>query len=157
MCLSTITWRLMGEQRYSSTVLDLSTRWEVSGQLTLRPLYPRRMSPQYSLERRLCSPQSRSGRRGKERNLLPCQESNPGRPVSHPWLYRQSSLLGIRICTIVTYFMIRCIESVLMYYLYRAYTCKKIRVHLLLVVNKGILLPNYTHSICSQTWRLDRE
>jgi hypothetical protein len=51
----------MGEWRYSSIILDLGTRcrWMVS--FKPWPLYPRRQSPRYLLDRMLCGPQSRSG------------------------------------------------------------------------------------------------
>jgi hypothetical protein len=39
--------------------------------LTTRPLYPRGKSPRHPLDRRLGRPQSRSGRRGKEKILGP--------------------------------------------------------------------------------------
>jgi hypothetical protein len=55
---------------------------------TPRPLYPRGKSPRYPLDRRLGGPQSRSGCCGVERNLLPLPESNSGRPVRSPSLYR---------------------------------------------------------------------
>jgi hypothetical protein len=53
-----IPWRRMGELRYSSTILDLGTRWRWVVSFMPRPLYPR-----YPLDRRLGGPKSRSGRR----------------------------------------------------------------------------------------------
>jgi hypothetical protein len=47
-------------------------------------------SPRYPLDRRLCGPQSRSGRYGVERNSCICQESNPSRPARSLSLYRLS-------------------------------------------------------------------
>jgi len=44
---------------------------EVSGQSTLRPLYPRGKSPRYPLDKRPGGPQSRSERSGEERKSLP--------------------------------------------------------------------------------------
>jgi hypothetical protein len=63
--------RHSGEWRYSSTILDLFTklRWVVS--FAHRPLYPLGNNPRYPLDRKLGAPQSRSGRRGEEKNLLP--------------------------------------------------------------------------------------
>jgi hypothetical protein len=46
---------------YSSTILDLSTRWGWVVGFTPRPPYSRRKRPRYTLDRRLCGPQSRSG------------------------------------------------------------------------------------------------
>jgi hypothetical protein len=60
-----------GEWRYSSTTLDHGTWWRWVVSFTPRPLYARRRSPRYPLDRRLGRPQSRSGRRGGEKNLLP--------------------------------------------------------------------------------------
>jgi hypothetical protein len=62
----------VGEWRCSSTILDLGTRWRWVVSLTPRPLYPR-----YPLDRRLGGPQSRSGRSGEEKNLLPLPEIEP--------------------------------------------------------------------------------
>jgi hypothetical protein len=50
-----------------------------------RPLYPR-----YPLDKNLGGSQSRSGRCGVEKNLLPRQELNPGRPDRSPSLYQLS-------------------------------------------------------------------
>jgi hypothetical protein len=60
-----------GAWRYSSTFLDLSTRcsWVVG--FKPRPFHPRGKSPRYPLDLRLGGPQSRSGRRGKEKNRFP--------------------------------------------------------------------------------------
>jgi hypothetical protein len=75
-------WRHMGEWRYSSTFLDLSTIWKWVLRFTPLQLYL-----QYPLNRRLDGPQSRSGRCGKETNLaLPGIEPGP----SSPSLYRLS-------------------------------------------------------------------
>jgi hypothetical protein len=45
--LSTMQWRRMGECRYSSTILDLATRWNYVVSSTTRPLYPRERAPMY--------------------------------------------------------------------------------------------------------------
>jgi hypothetical protein len=55
-------WRQIGEWRYSSTILDLGTRW-IS--FTPQLLYPR-----YLLDRRLSGPQGLSGRYGGEKILV---------------------------------------------------------------------------------------
>jgi hypothetical protein len=52
----------MAEWRYSSTFLDLDTRWRWVPSLTPRPIYPWERNPRYPLDRRLGSPQSLSGR-----------------------------------------------------------------------------------------------
>jgi hypothetical protein len=59
-----------GEWMYSSTILDLSTRWRGVVSFTPRPRYPRENRPRYSLDRRLGGPESRSGRCGVISN--PC-------------------------------------------------------------------------------------
>jgi hypothetical protein len=77
---------------YSSTILDLCTRWRWVVNFTTRRLYPRLKSPRYPLDRRLDGPQSRSGRCRAKKNLFPCRESNPGRPACSPSLCRLSYL-----------------------------------------------------------------
>jgi hypothetical protein len=78
--LSTTPWKHMGEWRYSSTILDLRTRWRLSGQLHARPLYPWGKRPRYQLDRRLGGPQSRSGRCGEDKILL-LKQPHSLRPV----------------------------------------------------------------------------
>jgi hypothetical protein len=76
-------WRHMGEWRYSSTILDLGTRWRWAISFTPRMLYPRGNCPRYPLDRRLSGPQSRSGRCGEERNLPPVVSRTPAvQPVA---------------------------------------------------------------------------
>jgi hypothetical protein len=67
----------MGEWKYSSTFFDLDIRWRGVGSFTTGKLYPRRKSPQYPLDRRLGGPQSRPGRCGVEKNLLPLPGIKP--------------------------------------------------------------------------------
>jgi hypothetical protein len=62
-------WKHMGEWRYSSTFLDLGTRWRQAVSFTALPLYPRGYSTQYPWDRRLGGPRSRSGRCGEETNV----------------------------------------------------------------------------------------
>jgi hypothetical protein len=59
-------WRCMGEWRYSSTILDLYTRWRWLG--SFMPLC---LHPWYSSYRRLRGPQSPSGHSGVGKNLFP--------------------------------------------------------------------------------------
>jgi hypothetical protein len=47
--------------------LDLGTRWRWMVSFTPRPLYTRRKSPRYPLDRRLGGTQSPSGRHGEEK------------------------------------------------------------------------------------------
>jgi hypothetical protein len=56
-----VPWRHIGQWRYSSTILDLGTRWRWVVNFTPRPLYLRENRPRYSLDRRIGGPQSRSG------------------------------------------------------------------------------------------------
>jgi hypothetical protein len=72
LCLT--NWALRHEGVWGSGCIDphfldlgASWRWVVS--FTPRPLYPRRKSPRYPLDRRLGGPQSRSGRRGADKIL----------------------------------------------------------------------------------------
>jgi hypothetical protein len=71
-------WRHMGEWRYSSTILDLGTRR--TGCFT-----PGENAPRYPLDRRLGGPQSRSGRCGEQKYLVPAGNRSPTvQPVTVP-------------------------------------------------------------------------
>jgi hypothetical protein len=56
---------------YSSFILDLDSIYRRVDSFTTRPPCPRGKSPQYPLDRRLGRTQGRSGRYGKEKNLVP--------------------------------------------------------------------------------------
>jgi hypothetical protein len=60
-----------GEWRYSSTILDLGTRWRWMVSITPRQLYLQRNNPRYPLYRRLRGPQNRSKCNGEQKNILP--------------------------------------------------------------------------------------
>jgi hypothetical protein len=83
--------RYMGEWRYSSTVLDIGTRWRWVVSFTPRPLYPRGNPPPPFLGTHwiggwVCL---RAGLDHVEkRTILQCRESNPGRPGRSPSLSR---------------------------------------------------------------------
>jgi hypothetical protein len=62
-----MSWRLTGEWRYSSTILDLGTRWRWVASFMPRPLYPRGNSRRYPLDRWLFRPQGRPGPSGVEK------------------------------------------------------------------------------------------
>jgi hypothetical protein len=74
----------MGEWRYSATILVLVTRlrWAVS--FTPRPLYPRRKSPRYPLDRRLGGHQNRSRHCEEEKNLIPSGNRTSSRSAPSP-------------------------------------------------------------------------
>jgi hypothetical protein len=61
----------MGQWRYSSTILDPSTRWTLVVTFTPSPLYVLVKRPPYPLDRSLGRPQSRSGLCGVEKALSP--------------------------------------------------------------------------------------
>jgi hypothetical protein len=63
-------WRLMEEWRYSSTLLDLGTRWKWVVSFRPLPLYIRGKNTRYSLDRRVGAPQSQSAC-WEEKNLGP--------------------------------------------------------------------------------------
>jgi hypothetical protein len=67
----------MGEWRYSSTFIDLGTRWRWVVSFTPLQLYPWRRSLWYPLDRRQGGPQSWSGHCGEEKNLA--------LPGTEPW------------------------------------------------------------------------
>jgi hypothetical protein len=80
----------MWEWRYSSTILDLDTRWRWVVSFSPRPLHPRGKSPPHELDRRLSGPKYRSGRCGEKKNLLTLlgiENRPPARSLS---LYRLS-------------------------------------------------------------------
>jgi hypothetical protein len=82
--VSTAPWRRTGECRYSSIILDVRTRRRRVVSFTHLTLYPRGKSPRYPLDRGLGGPQSRSGRRGVETNLLPGIRTPPVLCVAIP-------------------------------------------------------------------------
>jgi hypothetical protein len=71
----------------------------VDGHLHAPGLYSWRKSLWYSLDRRLGGAQSRSGRRGKQKNLLPLPvvEPRPSSPVSHRYIDRDIMVHGCMI------------------------------------------------------------
>jgi hypothetical protein len=81
----------MREWRCSSIILDLDIRWNLVVSFTPRLLYPRRNSPCYPSDRRLCEPRRRYGHCGEEKDLLPLPAIEPqflGRPTPSLSLYR---------------------------------------------------------------------
>jgi hypothetical protein len=62
----------MGEWRYSSTIINLGTRWRLVVSFTPLPLYPLDR-----LDTRLDGSQSRSARHGEEKNLAPARNRTP--------------------------------------------------------------------------------
>jgi hypothetical protein len=69
--LSTTPWRYMRAWRYSSTILDLSTRWRWVVSFMHRPLYSQGMRARCPVDRRLGGLQSRVRYCGEDKNLLP--------------------------------------------------------------------------------------
>jgi hypothetical protein len=59
------------EWKYSSTILDLGTKWTQVVSFAPLQIYPRGNSPQYPLDRRVGGFQSRSGLCGEDKNVLP--------------------------------------------------------------------------------------
>jgi hypothetical protein len=64
-------WRCMGEWRYSSTILDFSTKWRWVVGFMFLMLYPRGKSLRYQLARSLDGPQHQSGYCGDEKFWTP--------------------------------------------------------------------------------------
>jgi len=62
---------VLGSGCIAPLIINLGTRWRWVVSFTPRPLYPRGKSPWYPLDRRICGPQSRSGRDGEEKNSQP--------------------------------------------------------------------------------------
>jgi hypothetical protein len=67
-------WRHMGQWRYSSTILDLDTRWRWVVSFKPRPLYSRGNRPRYQVDSRLGGPE-RSVDVVEKRKAFPCWES----------------------------------------------------------------------------------
>jgi hypothetical protein len=61
----------MGEWSYSSTILDLGSRWRWVVSFTPRPIYLRGNSFQYSLNRRILGPRSAMDAVEKIKSLAP--------------------------------------------------------------------------------------
>jgi hypothetical protein len=78
---------------------------EVSGQFTLRPLYPQEKSPWYPLDRRLGGPQNWSGRGSGEQNSQPLPGLEPTivQPVAQRYTTELSRLLVTYIANIKSY------------------------------------------------------
>jgi hypothetical protein len=73
----------MGERRYSSTVLDLGTKWTRWSELSASR--PGRFTPR---DRRLIESQSRSKRYGEGKNIaLPGIEPRPSSPYYYYYYY----------------------------------------------------------------------
>jgi hypothetical protein len=72
-----VPWRHVGEWRYSTTILDLSTGWRWVFIFMPWLLYPWRKSPQYSFDRRLGWVPEPVWTLGNGENFFPCWESNP--------------------------------------------------------------------------------
>jgi hypothetical protein len=98
-----------GERRYSTTILDLGTRWRWVVSFTPRPLYSRGKSPRYSFNRKLGGPRSQSGRYGERIFFAPAGNRTPAfQPVARRYTYscltkgHCKNCIGIRsfvICT----------------------------------------------------------
>jgi hypothetical protein len=67
----------MWEWMYRSTFLDLDTSWRWVVSFTPLPLYLRRKSPEYTLNKWLGEPQSWSGRREEQKILDPTGTQTP--------------------------------------------------------------------------------
>jgi hypothetical protein len=79
----------MGEWKYSSTIIDLGTRWRWVVSFTALPLYPRENSPGTHWIGGWVSP--RDGLDAAEkRKILHFRESNPCSPARSPSLNRLS-------------------------------------------------------------------
>jgi hypothetical protein len=96
------------EWRCNATFLDFGTRWRPVINITPRPLYPLGNLPRYPLGMRLGDSQSMSGL-CREKKLLPCWVSNPGRPSGSFSLYWLSYSDCFRVCG-------RCIMNYLYYF-----------------------------------------
>jgi hypothetical protein len=99
---------VLREWMYSSTHLDIGSRWRWMVSFTSRPLYPQGKTPWYLLNRRLGGSQSRSGRGGKEKNsqTLPGVEPPIIQPVAHRYTTELSRLVHLDNCILETKFIV---------------------------------------------------
>jgi hypothetical protein len=75
----------MGERRYSSTVLELCTRWRWVISFTPCPLYPQGNIPRCPLDRMLDGPQSRFGCCRVDKSISPAENRTAtSQPVAIP-------------------------------------------------------------------------
>jgi hypothetical protein len=72
-----MAWKHTGEWRYSSTILDLCTRWMWVVSFTALPFYPQGKSTRYPLDSRPGGPQSRSSV-GIATGWIPVSARSPG-------------------------------------------------------------------------------
>jgi hypothetical protein len=80
----------MAEWRYNFATLDLSTEWKRVVNLTFRPVYLRRKSARYHLDRRLGEPHNLSGHCEEKRTILLVPRIEPvhSSPLSYLLLVR---------------------------------------------------------------------
>jgi hypothetical protein len=108
------------EWRYSSTHSLTSALDSVSDELHAPVLYPQRKRPWYPLDRRLCGPQSRSGRGGEKfpapagnrilepRSSIPLPRANQteiNRPLINHYqliVHDHHSISSIQFCNLIT-------------------------------------------------------
>jgi hypothetical protein len=88
--LITMPWRHMGEWRYSSTILDLSTRWWWLASFMPWPLYPLGKPLVPTEQEARWAPELVWILQSREKISYPCQQSNPSCPAQTPLLYQQS-------------------------------------------------------------------
>jgi hypothetical protein len=74
--------RHKGEWRYSSTILDLSTRWRQVVSFMHLPFYPWGKNSQYPLDWMLGEPKNWSGCNGEEKNLYLAENWTPASSLS---------------------------------------------------------------------------
>jgi hypothetical protein len=88
-------WRRMGELRYSSTTLDLGTRWRWVVSFMSMPLYPReRAAGTHWIGGWVGPPELVWTLWRRKKKSCPCRESNTGRPSASRILTEQSRLLA---------------------------------------------------------------
>jgi hypothetical protein len=87
---STMSWRHMGEWRYSSTILDLGTRWTWVVSFTTWLLYPRGKSPSTHWIRGWAGLKTGMDAVDKRKISFLCWHSNPSCPAHSLSLYQLS-------------------------------------------------------------------
>jgi hypothetical protein len=109
-----MSWRRIGECRYSSVILDLFTRWMWVVSCTPRPLYTSENSPRYHWIAGCVGPRASLDAVEKRDNSCLCRGLNPGRSpsiygLSHP-VYRNLQQTIISVTDIFeTFHEVKCV------------------------------------------------
>jgi hypothetical protein len=135
-----MAWRCMGEWEFTTSILNLNTRWRSVVSFTPQLFYVWGKSPQYPMERRLGGPHSQSGCFGEEKNLLPLLAIES--QLSSPW----PSLYSLSYCSSQVFVFARTYSHT------HTHTHKYIHIWLTLIILISQTLLWYR---CGRGWKED--